>query len=271
MIRLRPQEKVAGIKPNVIQLFLHWLYTNRFSESTKKAPSFGQLLELYFLGHAYKIAVLKNVVISQLIKKCGEYWIPKGCTRKIYRFTELGDQLRKLWVDVYVWEIPGDRFEIELESGKLDPIFLRDLARAQTYRIRDMQEKHDHGVPPYHRHKSAYHKRDPSTGLCCSRPPNSDEKYNHLGFFQHENAALRNVTKRLELKLKALQRKESENTILKRNLAKLQQKLRKTETKLMRHVAIDHSKLFQKRTFDNPEIENPDVMRPKKLVNGLRD
>ena len=268
VIALNPQDKVPTLKAQAIHHFLHWLYNNRFTEPEQGNCSFGQLLDLYFLGHAYEITVLKNVVIDHLIEKCSTYSIPDRCTKRIYKYTKKGDQLRRLWVDVYVWEVPEEQFRTELESGKLDPTFLQDLAMAQMHKIRARQRKSGPGIPPYEKSKSVYHKRDSDTGVCCRRKEYEGLGFHHRGNYEQENASLRSKLEKLQSKLEVLKREESEYTSVKRNLQKMQLKLSKMEMRVKRHVSIDHSKLFKSSTWDNPEIMHKELLRNAKDPGG---
>ncbi len=274
MLKLKPQSQVSGIKPQTIHLFLHWLYSNQFTEPGEESCGFSELLELYCFGQVYGITVLKNTVIDRLIEKCSVFCIPARCTRRIYKYTEPGDQLRKLWVDIYVWEVTEERFKDELRSGKLDPTFLRDLALAQMYKIRSIQ-KQSGGPggfsPPYEKSKEAYHKPDAKTGVCCSRRQYEGEECHHdRGFHEQEAAKLRTMLEKVRVKLDSLKRKESQNSSLRRNLHKMQLKLSKAEMMVKTHVSIDHSKLLKVGAWDNPEVNHPEVMRRQKVVTRLQ-
>ena len=261
VITLRPQEKIPSFKAQTVQLFLHWLYTNKFIESGDRDPSFSQLLEMYFFGYAYKITVLKNVVIDRLIEKMSECYLPASCTKRIYKFTGDGDQLRNLWVDAYVWEVPEEQLSSELESGNLHPMFLRDLALAQIRKLRAEGPKLGFNLPPYEKSKSAYHRRDEDTGVCCRRIQYEGVGFPHRGEYEQENTYLKRTMEKLQVRLETLKRKESENSMLKRSLQRLQAKLSKAEMRPKRHVSIDHLKLFQLEDWDNPEILHPEVLR----------
>ncbi len=89
-----------------------------------------------FLAQHDRVTILKNLVIDHLISKAAEFHIPSGCTKKIHKNTNDSDQLRGLWLDFYVCgEIPGARFQAELQDGRVHPQFLKDLAVAQMARI----------------------------------------------------------------------------------------------------------------------------------------
>ena len=271
LITLYPQDAIPFIKSQVLHRFTHWLYTNRLTEPHEGSCSFSQLLQLYFLGHAYAITLLKNVVVDHLIEKCSFFWIPVGCTKRIYKYTDSGDQLRRLWVDIYAWEVAGERFQSELEHGKLDKKFLQDLTLVQMHRIRDMQNKTGLRIPPYEKSKSIYHKRDPSTGACCRRRQYDGVGSGHRVEFDKENANLRNKMEKLQSKLEFLKHEETENTKLKRSLNKMQAKLTQAELSVKRHVSIDHLKLFKSRNLDNPEFEDSDLPRKEKVVTRLQN
>ena len=266
LITLYPQDRIPAIKSQTLHRFMHWLYANRFTEPYQGDCGFSQLLQLYFFGHAYSITLLKNVVIDHIIEKCSVFWIPINCTKRIYRYTESGDQLRRLWVDIYAWEVPEERFQTELENGKLDKTFLQDLTLAQLHRIRALQSKTSSSIPPYEKSKSIYHKRDPGTGICCRRRQYDGEGGYHRGEIDQENANLRNKVEKLQLKLEFLKREESENTRLKRSLQKMQGKLSQAEMAVKRHRSIDHLKLFKSNNFDNPETEYSNLSRKEKVA-----
>ena len=263
IIILRPQEKIPLLKAQTIQLFLHWLYTNQFKDSGDGNSSFSQLLEMYFFGYAYGITVLKNVVIDRLIDKMSGFCLPARCTKRIYKYTGNGDQLRDLWIDAYVWEVPEEHFRSDLESGKLDPMFLRDLALAQMRKLRTEEQKIGSDPPPYERSKAAYHRRDEDTGVCCRRIQYEGAGLHHRGEYEQENAYLKRTMDKLQSRLEFLKRKESENNMLKRNLRRVQLKLSEAEMMLKRHVSINHSKLFKLADFDNPEVYHPEVLRSR--------
>ncbi|KAL6718507.1 hypothetical protein ACLMJK_004599 [Lecanora helva] len=263
MLRLCPQNEVPTIKLQSLQVFMHWLYTNRFTEPGERRHSFSILLELYFLACAWSITVLKNVAIDHLIDKISAFSVPSHCTKRIYKYTAVGDQLRKLWVDVYVWEVEQNAFELELESGRLDATFLKDLTLAQMQRLRITQQRFDLGIPPYEMSKSVYHKRNEVTGVCCRRTQYEGEGSQHRGDNKQkqETAKLKHTLEKVQSKLEAYKRQERENTKLKRSLRRAHSKLRKAEVLLMSHMSVDHFKLFKTTNFDNPEIDNPGIMR----------
>jgi len=266
MITVYPEEKIPHIKARTVELFVYWLYHDRFSYPGEKACGFRQLLELYYLGHAYAMTVLKNVVIDQLISRFVEYDIPSGCTKKMYNFTPSDDQMRRLWVDFYVWEVPEKQFLAEMELGKLHPLFVQDLALAQMDKIRAMQveltkERPVPMVAPYLKAKSAYHTRDAITGACCYRAQQEGEGYFHTVDercqhikYERENASLKSTLEKFRMKLERL---DIENIDLKRQLRKVQEKVEllicNVGSKVRDHEFIDHGKLLWSRDFDYPE------------------
>ena len=139
-ITLRPQEMIGGnIKATTVERLLLWLYKSRFNEPDQKDCSFGVLLDLYFLALSYDIPSLKDHVLRQLYDKTSRYTLPPGRTKRIYQQTAEGDQLRRLWVNIYIRDVPTERFQVEGESG-FDPKFLYDLALAQMRVLRECQK-----------------------------------------------------------------------------------------------------------------------------------
>jgi len=266
MITLYPEEKIPHIEPKTIELFVHWLYFNRFTNIGERECGFCQLLELYYLGEAYAMTVLKNVVIDHLIAKFAQYNIPMGCTNRMYNFTTSDDQLRRLWVDFYVWEVPENRFLAEMKSGKLHRLFVQDLALAQMDKIRAMQavlaqEKPLPMIAPYFKASSAYHMRDAISNACCRRDKYEGDGYFHRMDehskrvkFERENASLRATVEKFRMRLERI---DIENLDFKRQLRKLQEKIEllvcNAGSKVRDHDFIDHCKLLRSYNFDHPD------------------
>lgn len=172
MATIYPEEKVPHIKAKTVKLFVHWLYHQRFTPPGEKSCGFRQLLELYYLGHAYEMTHLKNVVLHQLMKRVVNHEVPAGLTRRMYSFTSSNDPLRRLWVDFYLWDVSTERFSTEITSGNLDPLFLQDLALAQmkklrAFRRRPTMKKPLHMIPPYVTNPETYQIRPAFTEPCC--------------------------------------------------------------------------------------------------------
>lgn len=266
MITLYPQEKIPHIKAKTIHYFIHWLYNNRFTNPTEEECGFRQLIELYYLGYAYAMTVLKNVVINHLIGRFSDNDIPSNLTKRMYKFTGKGDQLRRLWVDFYVWEVPDTQLLNEIRSGKVHPEFVQDLALAQMDKIRAMQVELTQAKPlpliaPYRKARSAYHVRDATTGACCRRAQYEGEGYFHRQDeepqclkYERENASLRDKLERFRMRI---EKTDIENLDLKRQLNKIREKCEllicNAGSKVLDHNFIDHLKLFRLSSFDHPD------------------
>ena len=121
------------VRPPTYRLFLHWLYHNEFTGPDNEDDlDYPQLLELYFLAVSWGITILQNVMIDSLISKVilEKKQVPSGWCKKIYHATSPGDQLRRLWVDFYAWDMNKDSF-VDEKIEDLDPCFLKDLAVVQ--------------------------------------------------------------------------------------------------------------------------------------------
>lgn len=290
MITLSPAEKIPHIKAKTIELFVHWLYHNRFTDIGERECGFRQLLELYYLGEAYAMTVLKNVVLDFLIDRSAKYNIPLGCTKRMYSFTTSNEQLRRLWVDFYVWEVPRYRFLAEMRSSELHRLFVQDLALAQMDKLRAMQTEltQDKPLPmiaPYLKAPSAYHMRDPISDTCCRR-----ERYEGEGYFhrmshdskrfkrERETASLRASVEQFRRKFERI---DVEDLNLKRQLRKVQEKIEllicNAGTKVREHDFIDHWRLLWAYSFDHPDRLGDSIdcvsertSRRGKLVDRLR-
>ena len=264
LITLRPREKVPDISATTINQFIHWLYNNCFTTAEGIDFHFNDLLNMYFFANAYAITVLKNVVIDHLIDKCRSSRINSEQTQRIYKHTQENDQLRRLWVDFYIWEVPESQLNRERKSKALDSFFLEDLTLARMQRIRKLHKTLISATPPYERLKSAYHKRDEYTGICCRRKQFEGEGYYHRDDYHQETASLKNKLERLHSKLEALKRQESEKSRLKRKIPKLQLKLKRAEVKVKEHRSVGVRKLWKEKNWDHldyPELGNTDACR----------
>lgn len=117
--------------PQTYQYFIRWLYHNDFTKPGDEACiDYPELLELYFLARYLEIGHLKNVVVDSLISKSvlNKQPIPGGWSQRIYRAISLDDQLRRLWVDFYVWLV--DKDDLKELVDDLHPLFLKELAVA---------------------------------------------------------------------------------------------------------------------------------------------
>lgn len=184
------------IEPPTYRLFLHWLYHNKFAgPGDEDKIGYPQLIELYFLAVPWGITILQNVVIDSLISKMilEEKPIPSGWCKKIYQATSPGDQLRRLWVDFYAWDMDKDSFNNE-KMKDLDPRFLRDLAVAQMelFRAGDRCNM----SRPYETKPVTYHRADPVTGQCCCRVQFEGTKYAHRNQFYLATADTKHKTAR---------------------------------------------------------------------------
>lgn len=254
-----PEERVPHIKAKTVKLFVHWLYHQRFTPPGEKSCGFRQLLELYYLGHAYAMTILRNVVLRQLMRRIINHEIPAGHTRRMYSLTPSDDPLRRLWVDFYVWDVPPERFSTELESGNLDRLFLRDLALAQMKKMRALQmrlnkKKSLHMIPPYVMNPKTYHVRDAFTEACCHRCQQSTYAGCHREYCEPENYRL---VSRLELLMMRLEYIRRENLNLKLQTMRLQEKVRMVvpnmRSKIRNHRFVPHYKLFfQGNNWDYP-------------------
>lgn len=200
---LEPQEYLSHIKPRIIHLLVHWLYYNKFTDS--EHINFNELLSLYFLGNYYAITVVKNVVIDHLIDKSLQFHIPTKCTKRVYRSTSDGDQLRELWADFYVWgEINETQFQDELDGGRVDPQFLQDLAVRQMSRLNRVQGT-EPDIPPYERDSALYHRR--VEGQCCCRAQFEGSQYSHRGDYIRATRSLEDRLRGAQAHIKELERK----------------------------------------------------------------
>lgn len=266
MITLCPEEKIPHIKAKTIKLFVHWLYYNRFTNIGERECDSRQLLELYYFGEAYAMTVLKNVVIDHLLAKSAKHKIPLGCTKKLYKYTTSDDQLRRLWVDFYVWEVPEYQFLAEMKRGQLDHVFVQDLALAQMDNIRAMQVELTQEKPlpmtaPYLKASSAYHIRDAISDACCRRDLYEGEGYFHRTDerskrvrYERENASLRATVEKFRMRFERI---DIENLDLKSQLRKVQEKIEllicNVGSKVRDHDFIDHCKLLWSYNFDHPD------------------
>lgn len=165
-------------KPQIWHYFVHWIYFNEFtSQGDKQTPGYPELLDLYFLAEEYSITVLKNVLIDRLIQESFISPVPSGMSYEIYLYT-LEDQLRRLWVDFYIWDVEEAIVQAELKSYDMHPGFVRDLAAAQAELLRSNEAIYKVS-PPYKKDSIAYHIPDSVTGICCCRTQFEGNKYKH--------------------------------------------------------------------------------------------
>ncbi len=190
-VLLTSNDYCLGIEPQTWHYFIHWVYTNEFISRAKGMLTFPELLDLYFLAVEFSIVVLRNVVIDHLIDECSHSLVPSGMSRKIYKNTRPKDPLRQLWVDFYLWDMPEDRFQVELKSNDLSPRFIKDLAAAQMKLLRTQEAIYDR-PPPYEKDRAAYHRRDHITGTCCCRAQFEGNRHLHRCDYMKEKTGLEN-------------------------------------------------------------------------------
>lgn len=188
---LTSNDYCLGIEPQTWHYFVHWVYTNEFTSRAKGTLKFPELLDLYFLAVEFSIVVLKNVVIDHLIDEWSYSSVLSGMSRKIYKNTKPKDPLRQLWVDFYLWDMPEDRFQVELKSNDLSPRFIKDLAAAQMKLLRTQETICDR-PPPYEKDRAAYHRRDLITGACCCRAQFEGNRHLHRCDYIKEKTGLEN-------------------------------------------------------------------------------
>lgn len=164
---------------------------------------FSQLLDLYIFASNYEIIIFKNVIIDHLIEEASYHDVPPGWSTKIYQHTKSGDQLRRLWVDFYVWRVNDEQLDVEQREDSLDSTFLKDLVRAQARELHDKKVSED---APFDKDSTAYHVRDEATGQYCCRTQFEGDKYQHRGEFLREQLEMQNA----HAKVEELERKNSE-------------------------------------------------------------
>lgn len=193
-------------KPQIWHYFVHWIYFNEFtSQGDKQTPDYSELLDLYFLAEDYRIELLKNVVIDRLIYRCASFYpVPPGMSNEIYLYTREKDQLRRLWVDFYVWDVEETIVRAELKSDDIHPGFVRDLAARQLKLLRNNEPIYNQW-PPYDRNPTAYHKVDYGTGVCCCRTQFEGNKYRHRHDYVREETSMGNTLAEAKRKVKDLE------------------------------------------------------------------
>ena len=155
---------------------------------------FSHLLDLYLFANTYDIIVFKNVIIDHLIEEASHHVVPLGWSKKIYKHTKSEDQLRRLWVDFYVWRVDDGSLDVEQRVDTLDSAFLKDLVRAQA---RELREKKASETAPFDKDSTAYHVRDEATGQCCCRTQFEGDIYEHRGEFLQEQLEMQNAQARI--------------------------------------------------------------------------
>lgn len=167
------------------------------------ACGFSHLLDLYMFANTYEIIVFKNVIIDHMIEQASHRDIPPDRSKIIYANTKSGDQLRRLWVDFYVWRVDDEQLDVEQREDSLDSTFLKDLVRAQA---RELRNNNVSETAPFDEDSTAYHVRDEATGQCCCRVQFEGDKYNHRGQFLQEQVEMREA----QATIKELRCKNSE-------------------------------------------------------------
>ena len=171
---------------------LEYLASNIVQDNVCGLP---QLLDLYIFANTYDIIVFKNVIIDHLIEEIRNNDVPPGWSKKIYSHTKSGDQLRRLWVDFYIWRVGERQLDVEQHEDSLDSTFLKDLVRAQARELRDNRIIEN---PPFFGGATIYHVRDESTGQCCCRTQFEGDKYKHREEFFEEQNRMQNAQTRVE-------------------------------------------------------------------------
>ena len=164
---------------------------------------FSHLLDLYMFANAYDIIIFKNVIIDHLIEEALHHDVPPGWSKKIYSHTKSGDQLRRLWVDFYIWRVGDEQLDVEQHDDSLDSTFLKDLVRAQA---RELRENKVSGTAPFDGDPTVYHVRDEATGQCCCRTQFEGDTYEHRVDFLLEQLEMQDA----HTKVTELERKVSE-------------------------------------------------------------
>lgn len=174
--------------------FVNWVYRNELHDEHNHWSNplcCDKLIDLYVLADKWEITILKNVVIDLTIDcfdsaDCySNDRFPTRCIGTVYRNTGHGSPLRRLWVDLYLWEM-DDAYEEHFESDMFDKAFLKDLSMAQLEFIRN-KKRFRSDIPPYRVDSSMYHQSDQKTDVCCCRWEFGETDYDHRSqFFSDE-------------------------------------------------------------------------------------
>lgn len=100
--------------PQVVSLYLHWLYYNKLfcrppdEQSVEDGNEQSLLISLFVFGEKIQDGQLKDAVIDAIIlstntpDKNGNRWYPTGAVNAAYKGTPANSPLRTLLVDMYV-------------------------------------------------------------------------------------------------------------------------------------------------------------------------
>ena len=164
--------------PDIVQMYRSFLYSCRIvsiSEGDIERPDNGRTAthndaEWTKLAHAYLFGVtvkderFANAYISAIIENVTETLrFPSGIATEVYQFTQSGDNLRKLIVDLHVWSGKGTSIQRPREDADGPKEILQDVtgglaAAGARFHDPDMQM-------PWTLDECAYHSHD-GTGRC---------------------------------------------------------------------------------------------------------
>ena len=193
-----PQYSVAACKAALEKKQFNHSHALEYLASTVVQDNrcgFSQLLDLYMFANIYEITIFKNVIIDHLIEEASQHNVPPNWSKKIYSRTKPGDQLRRLWVDFYIWRVDDEQLDMEQREDLLDSAFVKDLLRAQARELRGNKASE---VAPFDEDSSAYHVRDEVTGQCCCRTQFEGDKYEHRGELHQEQLDMQNAQAKVE-------------------------------------------------------------------------
>ena len=131
------------------------------------------------------MTVLKNVIIDLFIDCFDDYdpgsfcddGFPTNYLEPVYKHTAPGDSLRRLWVDLYLFD-GDDSYEEYLRSDPVNVDLLKDLSIAQLDFTRD-ERRLGFENPPYRKGSTTYHQRDHEIPVCCCREDFGEIGYEH--------------------------------------------------------------------------------------------
>jgi hypothetical protein len=86
--------------PEVMELFINWVYYKKVMDNNKQTPSSNNLAQLWVFGAKVQAPPLQNQVIRALFNKC--FCTNPSDFRWLYENTVPNDPLRRLFIDLVV-------------------------------------------------------------------------------------------------------------------------------------------------------------------------
>ena len=152
--------------PEIVERFMQWLYFKSLGLTKGISPEtceerYWQLANMNTLADKFDVGLLKNSIIDEFFaeSKQPDSWIPGPLAiGYIYENTTESSSLRKLMVDIYVWQTNYEfHTRRDVRAGlEIIPTFAADFAIALSRRVQDpsLESPFDSDPSSYYEYRS---------------------------------------------------------------------------------------------------------------------